>query len=133
VRYLPQTGSLFSAIGLPVNLRQLAFEGVHVSTETDTGVAMVSIDGKIVSKSAKPVHMPRLRFAARNAQGREIYTWTARPERSTLAAGKTLRQAAGRNRRRDGPLFQRTGCVRGDVTSAAHPVGLISLWWPSGS
>jgi len=90
VRYLPQTASLFSAIGLPVNLRQLAFEGVHVSMETDNGVAMVSIDGKIVSKSAKPVHVPRLRFAARNAQGREIYTWTARPERSTLAAGETL-------------------------------------------
>jgi len=90
VRYLPQTASLFSAIGLPVNLRQLAFEDVRVSTETDNGVAIVSIDGKIVSKSAKPVQVPRLRFAARNAQGREIYSWTARPERSTLPAGETL-------------------------------------------
>jgi predicted Zn finger-like uncharacterized protein len=90
VRYLPQTASLFSSIGLPVNLRQLAFEGVRVSTETDNGVAMISIDGNIVSRSGKPVHVPRLRFAARDAQGREIYTWTARPGRSTLPAGEAL-------------------------------------------
>jgi hypothetical protein len=90
VRYLPQTASLFSTIGLPVNLRQLAFEDVRVNKETENGVTVVAVDGKIVSKSAKPVSVPRLRFAARNAQGREIYTWTARPERSTLPPGETL-------------------------------------------
>jgi predicted Zn finger-like uncharacterized protein len=90
VRYLPQTASLFSAVGLPVNLRQLAFENVRVNKESEDGATVVSIDGKIVSKSSKPVQVPRLRFAARNEQGREIYTWTARPERSTLGAGETL-------------------------------------------
>jgi predicted Zn finger-like uncharacterized protein len=90
VRYLPQTASLFSAIGLPVNLRQLSFEDVRVSKETENGGAMVSIEGKIVSKSGKPVQVPRLRFVARNAQGREVYTWTARPERSTLPPGESL-------------------------------------------
>ena len=33
VRYLPQTASLFAAIGLPVNLRNLKFENVKLSTE----------------------------------------------------------------------------------------------------
>jgi hypothetical protein len=90
VRYLPQTASLFSAIGLPVNLRQLSFEDVRVSKEIENGVAIVSIEGKIVSKSGKPVQVPRLRFAARNAQGREVYSWTARPQRSTLPPGESL-------------------------------------------
>ncbi len=90
VRYLPQTASLFSAIGLPVNLRQLSFEDVRVSKEIENGVAIVSIEGKVVSKSGKPVQVPRLRFAARNAQGREVYSWTARPERSTLPPGESL-------------------------------------------
>ena len=33
VRYLPQTASLFAAIGLPVNLRNLKFENVKISKE----------------------------------------------------------------------------------------------------
>ena len=33
VRYLPQTASLFAAIGLPVNLRDLKFENVKISKE----------------------------------------------------------------------------------------------------
>jgi hypothetical protein len=90
VRYMPQTASLFSAIGLPVNLRQLTFENVRVNKENEDGATVVSIDGKIVSKGAKPMQVPRLRFAARNEQGREIYTWTARPARSTLQPGEAL-------------------------------------------
>ncbi len=34
--------------------------------------------------------MPRLRFAARNAAGQELYTWTALPSRSILGPGETL-------------------------------------------
>jgi predicted Zn finger-like uncharacterized protein len=90
VRYLPQTASLFAAIGLPVNLRQLTFEDVRVSREEQKGGAMLSIEGKIVSKSAKPVDVPRLRFAARTKEGREVYTWTARPEKNVLQPGETL-------------------------------------------
>jgi predicted Zn finger-like uncharacterized protein len=90
VRYLPQTASLFAAIGLPVNLRQLSFEDVRVTRDGQSGTPMLSIEGKIVSKAAKAVEVPRLRFAARNAKGQEIYTWTARPERKTLGPGETL-------------------------------------------
>jgi hypothetical protein len=34
--------------------------------------------------------VPRLRFAARNAAGQEIYTWTALPSRSILGPGERL-------------------------------------------
>jgi len=84
VRFLPQTASLFSAIGLPVNLRHLKFENVRISRESQDGVAMLMIEGVIVSTSGKPVEVPRLRFSARNATGQEIYTWTALPSRSIL-------------------------------------------------
>ena len=90
VRYLPQTASLFAAIGLPVNLRQLDFEGVHISREVNNGVTVLLVDGKIVSKAKKPLEVPRLRFAARNASGQEVYTWTARPERSILPPGESM-------------------------------------------
>ena len=90
VRFLPQTASLFAAIGLPVNLRQLDFEDVRITRETANGATILLVDGKVVSKAKKPLEVPRLRFAARNAAGQEIYTWTARPERSILPPGESM-------------------------------------------
>jgi len=90
VRYLPQTASLFAAIGLPVNLRHLKFESVHISKETQDGVNVLIVEGNIVSDSKKPVSVPRLRFAARSATGQEVYTWTALPARSILGPGETV-------------------------------------------
>ena len=90
VRYLPQTASLFSAIGLPVNLRQLNFENVRIARESEDGKPVLVVDGAIVSASAKPVEVPRLRFAARNPAGQEIYSWTMQPERKVLLPGETM-------------------------------------------
>jgi hypothetical protein len=90
VRYLPQTASLFAAIGLPVNLRQLKFENVRISKEVLDGVTILIVEGAIVSDAGKPVEVPRLRFAARNATEQEIYTWTALPARSILGPGERL-------------------------------------------
>ncbi len=90
VRYLPQTASLFAAIGLPVNLRDLSFENVKVSKELQDGVNILVVEGTIVSTADKPVAVPRLRFAARDAAGQEIYTWTALPSRSILGPGAKL-------------------------------------------
>jgi predicted Zn finger-like uncharacterized protein len=90
VRYLPQTASLFAAIGLPVNLRQLKFESVKISKETQDAVSVLIVEGAIVSTASKPITVPRLRFAARNATGQEVYTWTALPSRSILGPGERL-------------------------------------------
>jgi hypothetical protein len=90
VRYLPQTASLFSAIGLPVNLRNLTFENVKITKEERDGVTVLSVEGTIASLSHKAVEVPRLRFAVRNASGQEIYAWTAAPTRSILNDGEKL-------------------------------------------
>lgn len=90
VRYLPQTASLFEAIGLPVNLRHLRFENVKITRELQEGVDVLIVDGDIISVADKPIAVPRLRFAARDSAGQEIYTWTALPERSILNPGEKL-------------------------------------------
>jgi len=86
VRYLPQTASLFAAIGLPVNLRHLEFENVKISKDTQDGTLIVQ--GAVVSTAGKPIEVPRLRFAARSTTGQEVYTWTALPGRSILGPGE---------------------------------------------
>ena len=69
---LPQTASLFSAIGLPVNLRNLKFENMRISKEAQEGLSSLVIEGTIVSVTNKPTEVPRLRFSARDAAGQEV-------------------------------------------------------------
>jgi hypothetical protein len=90
VRFFPQTASLFSAIGLPVNLRNLKFENMRISKETQEGLSALIIEGSIVSIASKPTEVPRLRFAARDAAGQEVYTWSSMPSRSTIGPGEKL-------------------------------------------
>jgi hypothetical protein len=90
VRDLPQTASLFAAIGLPVNLRGLKFENIKISKEAQDGNTVLIVEGAIVSEAGKAVQVPRLRFAARNATGQEVYTWTMPPPHSILGPGERL-------------------------------------------
>jgi predicted Zn finger-like uncharacterized protein len=90
VRFFPQTASLFAAVGLPVNLRNLKFENMRISKETQEGLSALVIEGTIVSVASKATEVPRLRFAARDASGQEVYTWNALPSRSILGPGEKL-------------------------------------------
>jgi predicted Zn finger-like uncharacterized protein len=90
VKILPQTASLYAAIGLPVNLRGLVFADFATSSESQDGVAVLVVEGSIKGSGKRVVEVPRLRFAVRNAQGQEIYAWTALPTRSVLPPGETL-------------------------------------------
>jgi hypothetical protein len=90
VRAVPQTASLYAAIGLPVNLRGLVLADITTETVTNDGMPVLLIQGRIASTAKRTVDVPRLRFAVRNAAGNEIYTWTALPDRSLLAPGETL-------------------------------------------
>lgn len=90
VRIVPQSARLYAAIGLPVNLRGLAFEEVKTTDEMQDGVPVLVITGTIVSVSKGTVDVPRLRFAVRNAGGIEIYAWTALPSQPFLSPGERL-------------------------------------------
>lgn len=90
VRHFPQTASLYSAIGLPVNLRGLTFEGVRSTGEFQDGVMVLIIEGTIVNLTTRTLEVPRLRFALRNGRGHEVYAWTALPSKTTLGSGNGL-------------------------------------------
>jgi predicted Zn finger-like uncharacterized protein len=90
VRVAPQTASLFAHVGLPVNLRGLAFDAVRLSGETHDGVRVMVIDGVIHNAARVAVEVPRMRFALRNPAGVEVYAWTALPTRPLLNQGESL-------------------------------------------
>ncbi|MGA7211390.1 MAG: FxLYD domain-containing protein, partial [Pseudolabrys sp.] len=90
VRFFPQTASLFAAVGLPVNLRNLKFENMRISKEAQEGLSSLVVEGTIVSVSNRPSEVPRLRFSARDSAGQEVYTWTAMPGRGIVGPGEKL-------------------------------------------
>ena len=62
VRLMPQTASLYSTIGLGVNLRGVVFENIKTSREIHEGVPVMVVEGEIVSVSRKAVEV--LAFAS---------------------------------------------------------------------
>jgi predicted Zn finger-like uncharacterized protein len=90
VRILPQTASFYSMLGLPVNLRGLALDGVTTTTEQHEGVPILVVEGSVVNDSRKIVDVPRLKFVVRNAANEEVYSWTAVPPRATLPPGEAV-------------------------------------------
>jgi predicted Zn finger-like uncharacterized protein len=90
VRHVPQMGSFYAAIGMPVNLRGLVFHDVKISNETHDGVPVLVVEGVIASTVGVPVDVPRIRFALRNAAGAEVYTWTAQPSQPVLEPGDAM-------------------------------------------
>ena len=90
VRHVPQTASLFAAVGLPVNLRGLVFENVVSSTEFSDGMPVLVIEGTIVNVTRRPLDVPRLRFGLRNSAGHEVYAWTTQPPKPVVGSGNGL-------------------------------------------
>jgi predicted Zn finger-like uncharacterized protein len=90
VRAMPQLASFYASVGLPVNLRGLAFTGLSIGRDAHDGVPVLVVEGTIVNTVAMPVEVPRLRFALRNAAGTEVYTWTAVPTQTVLEPGERL-------------------------------------------
>jgi predicted Zn finger-like uncharacterized protein len=88
VRLLPQTAAFYKMVGLEVNLRGLAFRDVKLSSETVDGKQVLVIEGVIIGQGKKPLDIPRLRFAVRDAQGAEIYAWNTVLEQTVLQPGE---------------------------------------------
>jgi predicted Zn finger-like uncharacterized protein len=121
VRLLPQTAPLFSAVGLPVNLRGLSFDNVKTSVESHDGVPVLVVEGMVANLTRQPVEVPRLRFAVRNAAGYEVYAWTSLPAQPVLGAGDV---APFRSRLASPPADGQDVIVRffnrRDVAAGAH-------------
>jgi predicted Zn finger-like uncharacterized protein len=90
VRILPQTASFYAMMGLPVNVRGVAFDDIATTMEQHEGVPILVVHGNIVNDTHKLLDVPRLKFAVRNAANQEIYSWTVVSPRATLPPGETV-------------------------------------------
>jgi predicted Zn finger-like uncharacterized protein len=87
---MPQTASFYAELGLPVNVRGVQFEAVTATAERHDGGPILIVKGEISNGTNNVQAVPPLRFAVRNLQRQEIYSWTAALARGSLAPGETL-------------------------------------------
>jgi len=87
---MPQTASFYAALGLPVNLRGVHFDRLAATDERHSGEPVVIVQGEIRNSTTDIADVPPLRFAIRNAEHQEIYSWTAAPARERLSARHRL-------------------------------------------
>jgi predicted Zn finger-like uncharacterized protein len=87
---MPQTASFYAALGLPVNLRGVHFDRLAATAERHAGEPVLIVQGEIRNSTTDSADVPPLRFAIRNEEHQEIYSWTAAPARERLSAGHRL-------------------------------------------
>jgi predicted Zn finger-like uncharacterized protein len=90
VRALPGSAGLYARVGLPVNLRGLAFEEVRTSRSAEGQTPVLVVEGEIRNVAGHDQPVPRLRLAIRDGKEIEVYSWTALLGRPVLKPGETL-------------------------------------------
>ena len=90
VRMLPQTARLFAAVGLPVNLRGVAFADVRSGLVVDKDQTALVVEGEIRNVTRAPVEVASLALDLRGKEGQTLYTWTTEPPKPVLEPGETV-------------------------------------------
>lgn len=91
VRLFPDFAGLYAAVGLPVNLRGLAFGDVQTSRELDGATPVLVVEGTITNVTTGVRPVPSLRFSLLSALDREVYAWTMEAPKDRIGAGETIR------------------------------------------
>lgn len=91
VRAVPDLASLYSAIGLEVNLRGLAFRDIRMLREVSNGSPVFVVEGLIQNISRKTVRLPEVLFSLRDDAKSEIFSWTTTLSLTALPPGEVTR------------------------------------------
>lgn len=86
----PQSASLYSMLGLPVNARGLAFLDVRYKREVQDKQTVLAITGKLVNVSGRALAVPPIRVTLSGADGHELYHWDFTPGATVLNAGQSM-------------------------------------------
>ncbi|WP_020181017.1 MJ0042-type zinc finger domain-containing protein [Methylopila sp. M107] len=89
VQAAPSLASLYSRIGLPVNVRGLSIADVKSVERIEEGVPLLLVSGVVTNVSGDVILVPRLRLAITADRARELYVWTTVASRAKLAPGES--------------------------------------------
>jgi hypothetical protein len=84
VRLAPAAARAYAAIGLPVNLRGVAFNDLRTSLIEADGRQVLTVEGALVNLRDQKAEIADMRIALRDADAHEIYVWTTHPPKTAL-------------------------------------------------
>lgn len=84
----PQSASLYSALGLSVNVRGIAFDDVTYHKGVEDGSPVLTVTGELVNISSRELPVPQIRIALTDKDKRELFSWTYVPNILTLKPGQ---------------------------------------------
>jgi hypothetical protein len=91
VRLMPQTGPVFDALGLSVNLHGLEFGEIRSRIVMEGDVETLEITGTITNITREVRRVPVLRLSIQNVNAQDVFVWTANAEKQELAPGEVHR------------------------------------------
>lgn len=121
VRRLPQFAALYEKLGLPVNIRGLAFSAVESELVQDQQGRFLVVEGDVTNVTKSLTKMPPIVVTVKDADGKVLYSWTAEPPRPTLEPAELVHFRA---RLASPPENGRSVQVR---FGTAAPAGLVSM------
>jgi len=83
----PPSASLYSLLGMPVNVRGVALTNISYKQEYESGQPVLSVTGKIVNVSDREQPVPEIRVVLMDDAKRELYHWTFDAGVPTLKPG----------------------------------------------
>jgi len=94
VSMLPGAARLYAMLGMPVNMRGLAIEGVHYNWQADGGLTLLKVEGEIVNVTSSSADVPVVVISLEDAAGQSLAQWTTKVQGEQLAAGERAPFAA---------------------------------------
>lgn len=122
VRAMPQFADLYARIGLPVNVRGLAFSAVESELVQDSQGRFLVVSGDVTNITRDVTKVPPITVTVRGEDGKMLYSWTTEPPRPTLQPAELMHFRA---RLASPPENGRSVQLR---FGAGNPGGIASLY-----
>ena len=90
VRAMPQFAGLYARIGLPVNVRGLAFSAVESELVQDPQGRFLVVSGDVTNIAKGVTKVPPIMAMVQSEDGKVLYSWTTEPPRPSLEPGELM-------------------------------------------
>ena len=122
VRMIPQFAGLYARIGLPVNVRGLAFSAVESELLQDPQGRFLVVSGDVTNIARGTTKVPPITVMVQGEDGKVLYSWTTEPPRPSLEPAELMHFRA---RLASPPEDGRSVQLR---FGAGNPDGIASLY-----
>ncbi|MCV9940574.1 zinc-ribbon domain-containing protein [Boseaceae bacterium BT-24-1] len=87
---MPQFADLYAKIGLPVNVRGLAFSAVESELVQDPQGRFLVVTGDVTNITRGSAKVPPITVTVQAEDGKVLYSWTTEPPRASLESAELM-------------------------------------------